>query len=78
MYEYKKHGSSKSGNSLFFNQTWRSLNHDGIKQNKKRKEIKRKEKKRKLFIGKRKVKPGFEIFHPKVNLQNQHMTTRPS
>ena len=46
-----------------------SLNHDGIKQ---------KKKKRKLFIGKRKVKPGFEISHPKVNLQNQHMTTRPS
>ena len=34
--------------------------------------------KRKHFIGKRKVKLGFEISHPKVNLQNQHMTTRPS
>ena len=51
-----------------------SLNHDGIKQKKK----KRNKKKRKHFIGKRKVKLGFEISHPKVNLQNQHMTTRPS
>ena len=43
--------------------------------NKNFKEIKRKES---FLLPKEKQNLGFEISHPKVNLKNKHMTTRPS